>query len=193
MSIHWVSKAGNGWRRVNTPGLEAFEGFLLTTCFWEQGLLFHDKAPFRVSPKLCYGLGSGNCILCLNALMFIWNGYVQVCLMLYSLKIIKLHNWIINFVSPLGAVPECPFQSVVLWALHLLIQPLNKIDIQMDVLHEVFSDIEELVTALQRTMLTSHHNVMSRYFRVSLIIHMRSKMKYPSPLKYVSNMGPARM
>ena len=32
----------------------------------------------------------------------------------------------------------------------------------MDVLfHEVFSDIEELVAALQRTMLTSHHNVMS--------------------------------
>ena len=173
MSVYWVPKAGNGWRRVNIPGLEAFEGFLLTTCFWEQGLLFHDKTPFRVSPKLCYGLGGGNYILCLNVLMFIWNGYLQVCLMLYSLKIIKLHNWIINFVSPLEAVPECPFQSVVLWALHLLIQPLNKIDIQMAVLHEVFSDIEELVTALQRTMLTSHHNVMSLYFRVSLIIHMR--------------------
>ena len=109
-----------GWKRITkgyTPGLEAFEGFLLTTCFWEQGLLFHDKAPFRVSPKLCYGLGGGNCILCLNALMFIWNGYMQVCLMLYSLKIIKLHNWIINFVSPLEAVPECPFQSAVLRAL----------------------------------------------------------------------------
>ena len=54
----------------HTPGLEAFGGFLLTTCLWEQGLLFHDKTPFRVSPKLCYGLGGGNCILCLNALMF---------------------------------------------------------------------------------------------------------------------------
>ena len=52
------------------PGLEAFEGFLLTTCFWEQGLLIHDKTPFRVSPKLFYVLGGGNCILCLNALMF---------------------------------------------------------------------------------------------------------------------------
>ena len=60
------------------------------------------------------GLGGGNCILCLNALMFIWNGYVQDSLMLYSLKIIKLHNWIINFVSPVEAVPECPFQSAVL-------------------------------------------------------------------------------
>ena len=49
--------------------------------------------------------------------MFIWNGYVQVSLMLYSLKIIKLHNWIINFVSPVEAVPECPFQSAVLRAL----------------------------------------------------------------------------
>ena len=49
--------------------------------------------------------------------MFIWNGYVQVSLMLYYLKIIKLHNWIINFVSPLEAVPECPFQSAVLRAL----------------------------------------------------------------------------
>ena len=117
MSVHWVPKAGNGWRRVNMPGLEAFEGFLLTTCFWEKGLLFHDKTPFRVSPKLCYGLGGGNCVLCLNTLMFIWNGYVQVCLMLYSLKIIKLHDWIINFVSPLEAVPECPFQSAVLQAL----------------------------------------------------------------------------
>ena len=49
--------------------------------------------------------------------MFIWNGYVQDSLMLYSLKIIKLHNWIINFVSPVEAVPECPFQSAVLRAL----------------------------------------------------------------------------
>ena len=117
MSVHWVPKAGNRWWRVNTPGLEAFEGFLLTTCFWEQGLLFHDKTSFRVSPKLCYGLGGRNCILCLNVLMFIWNGYVQVSLMLYSLKIIKQHNWIINFVSLLEAVPECPFQSAVLRAL----------------------------------------------------------------------------
>ena len=54
----------------------------------------------------------------LETLMFIWNGYVQVSLMLYSLKIIKLHTWIINFVSPLEAVPECPFQSAVLRALH---------------------------------------------------------------------------
>ena len=110
-----------GWKQIRkgyTPGLEVFEGFLLTTCFWEQGLLFHDKTPFRVSPKLCYGLGSRKCILCLNVLMFIWNGYVQVSLMLYSLKIIKLHNWIINFVSPLEAVPECPFRSAVLRALH---------------------------------------------------------------------------
>ena len=37
--------------------------------------------------------------------------------MLYSLKIIKLHNQIVNFVSPLEAVPECPFQSAVLRAL----------------------------------------------------------------------------
>ena len=79
--------------------------------------MFHDKTPFRVSPKLCYGLGGGNCILCLNPLMFIWNGYVQVSLMLYYLKIIKLHNWIINFVSPLEAVPECPLRSAVLRAL----------------------------------------------------------------------------
>ena len=62
-----------GWERITKgymPGLEAFKVFFLTTCFWEQGLLFHDKTPFRVSPKLCYGLGGGNCILCLNALMF---------------------------------------------------------------------------------------------------------------------------
>ena len=65
-----LSPSAWGWERITkgyTPGLEAFEGFLLTTCFWEQGLLFHDKTPFRVSPKLCYGLVGGNCILCLNA------------------------------------------------------------------------------------------------------------------------------
>ena len=121
--VYEHSPSAWGWERRTkgyTPRLEVFEGFLLTTCFWEQELLVRDKTPFRVSPKLCYGLGSGNSILCLNALMFIWNGYVQVCLMLYSLKIIKLHNWIINFVSPLEAVPECPFQSAVLWALQLL-------------------------------------------------------------------------
>ena len=67
------SPSAHGWERIMKgymPGLEAFEVFLLTSCFWEQGLLFHDKTPFRVSPKLCYGLGGGNCILCLNALMF---------------------------------------------------------------------------------------------------------------------------
>ena len=136
MSVHWVPKAGNGWRRVNTPGLEAFEGFLLTTCFWEQGLLFHDKTPFRVSPKLCYGLGGRNCILCLNALMFIWNGYVQVSLMLYSLKIIKVHNWIINFVSPLEAVPECRFQSAVLRTLQTTKEMLTDLEAWKDSRHE---------------------------------------------------------
>ena len=78
-----------GWEWITkgyTPSLEAFKGFLLTTCFWEQGLLFHDKTPFRVSPKLCYVLGGGNCILCLNALMFIEKGYMQVCFMLCSLR-----------------------------------------------------------------------------------------------------------
>ena len=53
----------------HTPGLEAFKGFLLTPCFWEQGQLFHDKTPFRVSQKVCYVLDGGNCILCLNALI----------------------------------------------------------------------------------------------------------------------------
>ena len=68
------SPSAHGWERIMKgymPGLEAFEVFLLTSCFWEQGLLFHDKTPFRVSPKLCYVLGDGNCILCLSALMFI--------------------------------------------------------------------------------------------------------------------------
>ena len=67
------SLSAQGWERIMKgymPGLEAFKVFLLTSCFWEQGLLFHDKTPFRVSPKLCYGLGGGNCILYLNALMF---------------------------------------------------------------------------------------------------------------------------
>ena len=103
-----------GWERITKgymPGLEALEGFLLTTCFWEQGLLFHDKTPFRVSPKLCYGLGGGNCILCLNALMFIWNGYMQVCLMLCSLKIIKLHNWIIKLCQSTRGCPWVSFSE----------------------------------------------------------------------------------
>ena len=93
------------------PGLEAFKGFLLATCFWEQGLLFPDKTPFRVSPKLCYGLGGGLCVLCLNALMFIWNGYAQVCLMLYSLKIIKLHNWIIKLCQSTRGCPWVSFSE----------------------------------------------------------------------------------
>ena len=78
-----------GWEPITKgymPGLEAFEGFLLTTCFWEQGLLIHDKTPFRVSPKLCYVLGGGNCILCLNAFIFIEKGYMQVCFMFCSLR-----------------------------------------------------------------------------------------------------------
>ena len=102
------------------PALKHSKSSLWPSVSWEQGLLFHDKTPFRVLPKLCYGLGSGNCILCLKALMFIWNGYVQVCLMLYSLRITKLHSWIINFVSPLEAVPECSFQSADLRALQWL-------------------------------------------------------------------------
>ena len=103
-----------GWERITkcyTPGLVVFEGFLLTTCFWEQGLSFHDKTPFRLSPKLCYGLGCGNYILCLNALMFIWNGYMQVCLMLCSLKIIKLHNWIIKLCQSTRGCPWVSFSE----------------------------------------------------------------------------------
>ena len=73
-------------RKGHTPGLEVFKGFLLTICFLEQGLLFDDKTPFRVSPRLCYVLGDGNCILCLNAMMFIEKGYMQVCFMLCSLN-----------------------------------------------------------------------------------------------------------
>ena len=40
--------------------------------------------------------------------------------LLYALfpETIKLCSWIINFVSPLEAVPECSFQSAVLRALH---------------------------------------------------------------------------
>ena len=42
------------------PGLEAFKGFLLTTCFWEQGLLFHDKLPleFRQSYVMSWAVGT---------------------------------------------------------------------------------------------------------------------------------------
>ena len=114
------SPSAQGWEwmtKGHTPGLEAFQGFLLITCFWEQGLLFHDKTPFRVSPKLCYGLGGGNCILCLNALMF-YRERLRASL-LYALlpETMYLRSWIIKFVSPLEAVPECPFQSAVLWAL----------------------------------------------------------------------------
>ena len=121
------SLSAQGWERMtkgHTPGLEAFRGFLLTTCFWEQGLLFHNKTPFRDLPKLCYVLGGGNCILCLNALMFIEKG-LHACL-LYALfpETIKLCSWIINFVSPLEAVPECSFQSVVLQALHMSIEAI---------------------------------------------------------------------
>ena len=83
------SLSAQGWEWIikgYMPRLEAFEGFLLTTCFWEQGLLIHDKTPFRVSPKLCYVLGGGNCILCLNAFIFIEKGYMQVCFMFCSLR-----------------------------------------------------------------------------------------------------------
>ena len=106
------SSSAQGWERImkgHTPSLEEFGGFLLTA--WEQGLLFHDKTPFRVSPKLCYGLGSGNCILCLNALMFYRE---RLCAsLLYALlpETIYLRSWIIKFVSPLEAVPECPFRA----------------------------------------------------------------------------------
>ena len=43
--------------------------------------------------------------------------------LLYALfpETVKLHSWIIHFVSPLEAVPECPFQSAVLRALHIIV------------------------------------------------------------------------
>ena len=42
--------------------------------------------------------------------------------LLYALfpETMKLRSWIINFVSPLEAVPECSFQSAVLRALQYL-------------------------------------------------------------------------
>ena len=110
-----------GWEQIKkgyTPGLEAFEGFLLTTCFWEQGLLFHDKTPFRVSPKLCYGLGSGNYILCLNALMFYWErlrASLLYALLPETIYLQKLDNKICQ--STRGC-PWVPLQSSALRALH---------------------------------------------------------------------------
>ena len=59
------------------PALKHSKASLWPSVSWEQGLLFHDKTPFSVLPKSCYVLGGGNCILCLNALMFIWNGYAS--------------------------------------------------------------------------------------------------------------------
>ena len=41
---------------------------------------------------------------------FIEKGYVQVCFMLCSLRPYICKSWIIKFVSPLEAVPECPFR-----------------------------------------------------------------------------------
>ena len=40
--------------------------------------------------------------------------------LLYALfpETVKLHSWIIHFVSPLEAVPECSFQSAILRAFH---------------------------------------------------------------------------
>ena len=42
--------------------------------------------------------------------------------LLYALfpETVKLHSWIINFVNPLEAVPECSFQSAVFRALQLV-------------------------------------------------------------------------
>ena len=106
------SSSAQGWERImkgHTPSLEEFGGFLLTA--WEQGLLFHDKTPFRVSPKVCYVLDGENCILCLDALMFYRE---RLCAsLLYALlpETIYLRSWIIKFVSPLEAVPECPFRA----------------------------------------------------------------------------------
>ena len=42
--------------------------------------------------------------------------------LLYALfpETVKLHSWIIHFVSPLEAVPECSFQSAVFRALQLV-------------------------------------------------------------------------
>ena len=51
--------------------------------------------------------------------MFIEKDYVQVCFMLCSLRPYICESWIIKFVSPLEAVPECSFQSAVLQALEL--------------------------------------------------------------------------
>ena len=106
------SSSAQGWERImkgHTPSLEEFGGFLLTA--WEQGLLFHDKTPFRVSPKVCYVLDGENCILCLDALMF-YRERLRASL-LYALlpETMYLRSWIIKFVSPLEAVPECPFRA----------------------------------------------------------------------------------
>ena len=42
---------------------------------------------------------------------------MQVCFMLCSLRPYICKSWIIKFVSPLEAVPECPLQSAALRAL----------------------------------------------------------------------------
>ena len=162
----WAEHNKGLWAFTECPGLGTDdEGSIcpalrrLKASFWppvseSKDCCFMIRLPLEFRQS-CYGLGGRNCILCLNALMLVWYGYVQVSLMLYSLKIIKLHNWIIKFVSPLEAVPECPSQSAVPWALKIAAPPVT--------LSLVFSTNLEWDYELDQIQAQFHYRVHCRW------------------------------
>ena len=120
------SPSAQGWEwmtKGHTPGLEAFQGFLLITCFWEQGLLFHDKTPFRVLPKLCYGLVGGNCILCLNAYLEWLRASQPYALFPENYKTTQLDNKLCQSTRgcPWVSFSECGSPSLTPLSLHLFL------------------------------------------------------------------------
>ena len=91
MSVHWVPKAGNRWWRVNTPGLEAFEGFLLTTCFllttWpSKDCCFMIRLPLEFRQSYVMAWAVGTVFYAWMLWCFVEKGCMQVCFMLCSLR-----------------------------------------------------------------------------------------------------------
>ena len=120
MSVHWVPKAGNGWRRVIRPGLRHSKASFWSPVSESKDCCFMIRLPLEFRQSYVTAWVVGTVFYAWMLWRFIEKGYVQVCFMLCSLRPYICESWIIKFVSPLEAVPECSFQSVVLRTLQLV-------------------------------------------------------------------------
>ena len=116
-SIHRVPEAGNGWGRVIRLALRCSKASFWPSVSWSKDccLMIRLLLEFHQGYVMSWAMGTVFYAWMLWCLSRKATCKSALCSTPWDHKTVQL---IINFVSPLEAVPECPFQRAVLRALH---------------------------------------------------------------------------